>query len=135
MERFKTSKRLRPAGGDFAVIGLVALLAVVIWLLLMTGAPGNGKYLRIWQDGELIQEIPLSRTGGEQFIELEGRYHNTVVISGETAGFVDSDCPNQDCVDKGMLTRVGDTAVCLPNRTILEIVEHENEADIDAFAG
>ena len=135
MKQFKINRRIKPTGGDFAVMGLLVILAVTIALLLLTGKQGSGKYLQIWQNGELLEEIQLDGSPEERFLELNGKYHNTIVITGSSAGFVDSDCPNQDCVHKGMISQVGESAVCLPNRVVLEITDKEKSADVDAFVG
>lgn len=130
MGRYFVEKRIKPTGGDFFVIGTCVILAVVIAILLLMGtATGKSRRLVISQNGEVIREIELNSSSGEEFIEIDGHYHNVIVVSGSEAGFVDSDCPNQDCVHSGMISKAGQVAACLPNRVILEIKGGENGYD------
>lgn len=129
MKLFSVNKRLKPAGGDIAVISTVIILAIVIAIMIMTGSSSRTKTLRILQDGDVIEEVRLRENDEERIIEIDGKYHNTVIISGGEAGFVESDCPNQDCVNRGMISNVGQSAVCLPNHVVLEIVGDNQEID------
>ena len=130
MKLFTVNKRLKPAGGDIAVVSTVIILAIVIAIFIMTGSGSRTRTLRIWQDGELIEEVRLTDADSERVVEIDGKYHNKIMIGGGEAGFIDSDCPNHDCVNKGMISKVGQSAVCLPNHVVLEVVG--DNAGVDA---
>ena len=47
---------------------------------------------------------------------------------------LESDCPNQDCVHSGVITRAGQSIVCLPARIVIEL--HGGSGDgVDAVLG
>ena len=64
----------------------------------------------------------------DRTIKLDG---NTIVLSGKTAKIADADCRDQVCVRTGILTHVGQAAVCLPHRVVLKLVG-VNDSGIDA---
>ena len=48
--------------------------------------------------------------------------------------FVQADCPDKICEKAGLLTRVGETAVCLPRQTVITVIGGQ-EPEVDAVAG
>ena len=76
---------------------------------------------------------------------LEGNYRGytlTVVPAGDSGALsapnglcvLESDCPNQDCVHSGVITRAGQSIVCLPARIVIEL--HGGSGDgVDAVLG
>lgn len=47
--------------------------------------------------------------------------HVTVLLKKEGAQILSSDCPTQTCVRTGLLTKSGDTAVCVPNQVTVTL--------------
>lgn len=118
--------RSRLKWGDFVIIGTVLLLAAALAAVLAAQAAGGRLYAEVWQDGELIERVPLE-AGTDRVIEVDG--HNTVVLKGRTAAMQSADCRDQVCVRTGTLTRAGQAAVCLPNRVILKLAGEKTEVD------
>ncbi|MDO4270051.1 MAG: NusG domain II-containing protein [Eubacteriales bacterium] len=122
--------RSRMKWGDFVIIGAVLLLAAALAAALLWQAAGDRLYAEVWQDGVLLERVRLS-DNTDRVIEVDG--HNTVVLSGKTARMQTADCRDQVCVRTGTLTRVGQSAVCLPNRVLVKLVGEK--AEVDAIAG
>ena len=113
---------------DAVVTAIVALLAVAVALWF---------YLPKTQSGELTVVIS---TGGEETerVKLNNFTETTVTHNGYTLHITadgsgvrvtDSDCPTQDCVHTGTITRAGQSIVCLPAQVVVHL---EGAASADA---
>ena len=113
---------------DAVVAAIVALLAVAVALWF---------YLPKTQSGELTVVIS---TGGEETerVKLNNITEATVPHNGYTLRITadgsgvrvaDSDCPTQDCVHTGTITRAGQSIVCLPAQVVVHL---EGAASADA---
>ena len=113
---------------DAVVAAIVALLAVAVALWF---------YLPKTQSGELAVVIS---TGGEEAerVKLNNFTETTVTHNGYTLRITadgsgvrvaDSDCPTQDCVHTGTITRAGQSIVCLPAQVVVHL---EGAASADA---
>ena len=64
--------------------------------------------------------MALSGMDKEQVIELDdGTYHLTVRVSADGAYVSHSDCPTQDYVHTGAISRAGQSIVCLPAQVVV----------------
>lgn len=113
---------------DAVVAAIVALLAVAVALWF---------YLPKTQSGELTVVIS---AGGEEtervklnnFTETtvtHNRYTLRITADGSGVRVADSDCPTQDCVHTGTITRAGQSIVCLPAQVVVHL---EGAASADA---
>ncbi|HIX90620.1 MAG TPA: NusG domain II-containing protein [Candidatus Agathobaculum pullicola] len=118
--------RSRLKWGDFVIIGIVLLLAAALTGALAAGTRGDQLYAEVWQDNQLVERVALT-DDTDRTIDLDG--HNVIVLSGKSACMETADCRDQVCVRTGVLTRVGQVAVCLPNRVVLKIVGETSEID------
>jgi len=59
---------------------------------------------------------------------------SVVIAVGGGMAFLSSDCPDQICVRTYAVTRVGQMAVCLPNRVVLTVTGDHSANDVDAVA-
>ena len=93
----------------------VAALLLAGGLLLWRGARPKGAAARITYDGETVLVADLSRDGA--------------------IAFVDATCPDKICEKAGALSRVGETAACLPRKTVVTVISAPEEREADAIAG
>ena len=103
--------------GDIAAVVLVIALAVAAACFLPVLTAKDGAFAQIWQDGQLVREVPLSV---DQTFQIRGDYTNTVTVSDGAIAVTHSDCPTNDCVHMGWL-RDGGAIVCLPNRVEIRL--------------
>ena len=52
-----------------------------------------------------------------------------IELDKDGAHFVSSPCPDRICVNKGIIKRAGDSAVCLPQRVSVRIEGGDSEID------
>lgn len=113
---------------DALVALIIALLAVVaaLWFYLPRSQSGQLTVV-ISVAGEETRRVPLSDftettvTGGSYTLRVGTRDGGVAVT--------DSDCPTQDCVHTGTITRAGQSIVCLPAQVVVHL---EGAASADA---
>ena len=110
----------------------VAALLLAGGLLLWRGARPKGAAARITYDGETVLVADQSRDGEfalEQDPTVRFRVQNGAIA------FVDATCPDKICEKAGALSRVGETAACLPRKTVVTVISAPEEREADAIAG
>ena len=107
--------KLHPTGWDglaaLAVVVLAVACAAVVW-----GGQGTGENLTavVSVDGEEVERINLESEEGIR--SYSGHGYTLPGVRVEHA-----DCPTQDCVHTGIITRAGQSFVCLPARIIIRL--------------
>lgn len=111
------------------IIGFTVLI-VVCGILWMTGGYDNGSLVGIYQDGELLYEIDLSKViePYELTVEYNGN-KNIILVEHNDISVIDADCPDHVCIEHGSL---GDKTpiVCLPNRLVIEWINDKGKMDV-----
>ncbi len=118
------------------IAGILLLLTLIsiLWILISQGrSPDVSKAaltVRIWQDGAVVQEIPLRDVKEPMDITFSTRNggYNIVHITPEGASVVAASCPDHICVKAGAIHNSALPIVCLPNKLIVTIAE-ERESD------
>lgn len=110
----KNKFNLRKA--DFIILTAVILTAVILFLFT-SGA--SAVTAQILVDGNTVHEILLPSVK-ETYVFCPGNGVE-IEISQEYVRFLSSDCSGKDCVNCGKLTRAGETAVCIPNKTLIRL--------------
>lgn len=111
--------RLQFQKGDLLAIGLVLLLAVLVFVLFLPGKENSGSRVELYRDGELVASYLLTEP---REVLLEGEYTNVITIRDGRAAITSSDCPGEDCVASGWIDQAGRSIVCLPNGVEVRIV-------------
>lgn len=112
---------------DALVALIIALLAVVaaLWFYLPRSQSGQLTVV-ISVAGEETRRVPLSDftettvTGGSYTLRVSTRDGGVAVT--------DSDCPTQDCVHTGVITRAGQSIVCLPAQAVVHLEGSASDA-------
>ena len=71
-------------------------------------------------DGQKLDRLPLAQFGTHTY--ANNGYTLTVTAVGGAVSVTQSDCPGQDCVHSGAVSRAGQSIVCLPARIVVELV-------------
>lgn len=133
MKRFP---KLRPCGWDGLIVLAVALLALFCGATVWGGQEEAQELtVVISVDGEEVE-----RCGLDEFSDAEHSYTNNgytlrVALAAELlpdrhgVQVTASDCPTQDCVHTGTITRGGQSIVCLPARVVIELEGSSGSGD------
>ena len=137
----RSSPKLKPGIWDALVALIVLVMAVGCAFAVWSGDSGSGGEL------EAVVRMDADGTDTEIRMRLDGlnRVERTVTSNGytlqivltETEAWVEaSDCPTQDCVHTGRISRNGQSIVCLPARVIVQLVGGDGgDPGVDAVVG
>ena len=132
----RRSPELRTGLWDGAVVLAVVLLAAACALALWGRGGGSALTAVISVDGTETERIALAGLPETERV-VESRGYTLHIHLTETAVWVESsDCPTQDCVRTGHISRGGQSIVCLPARVIVSLEGGEPaESGVDAVIG
>ncbi|MGN0543151.1 MAG: NusG domain II-containing protein [Acutalibacteraceae bacterium] len=112
--------------GDIAVIAVILAAAAIFAVLVRLG--GENPRAVITVDGETVETIDLSQVKEKIIIRPETVPEVVITAENGEIWFEQAECEDKLCVKAGRLSRRGDTAACLPAKTVITITG----ADVDA---
>lgn len=116
--------------GDFVAVAFVFLCALALSAgLWMHRGQSDAVMAQIYQDGKLIEEIPLT---GNRTLTVTGSYTNVITVADGKIAVTSTDCPGEDCRHTGWIHVAGGSIVCLPNRVEIRLV---GDGGVDAVVG
>lgn len=112
--------------GDIAVIAAVLLAAAVF--MFWSSSKTQAVQAVITVDGEVVKTVDLGNI--REKITFIPATDLRVVIAAENGEirFESAECEDKLCVGCGNLSKHGDTAVCLPSKTVITVTG----SDVDA---
>ncbi len=117
---------------DLFVILFVALASVVLFMSL-SHKGGEEPVAEISVKGDKVKTIVLSDVKEPYTLTFEGAQ---ILVSPEGVSFESSPCNDKICVRCGVISKVGESAVCLPQRVSVRIVSSDRDSGlVDAVAG
>ena len=129
-----TSPKLRPGIWDALVALTVAVLAVACAWTVWGGQDESGALAAVVSvDGVETERLALEEA--ERTIQAGG-YTLRLRLTETEVWVESSDCPTQDCVHTGHISRSGQSIVCLPARVIVRLEGGETvDTGVDAVIG
>ncbi len=105
------------------LVCIILLFAVLACILFLIMPKPSATKARLSIDGKVVKEFDLRTQEG--FTENFSSYGANITIQVENGKIrvLESDCPDKICVHTGFIENFTQTAVCLPNKAILEIIE------------
>ncbi len=119
----KSSPKLRPCLWDGLVVLLVVALAAACALAVWSRGNDAGDLTAVVTvDGVETERVPLKDfPDGERTYSGNGYTLHVRLADGPGLYVAEADCPTQDCVHTGTITRAGQSIVCLPARIIIRL--------------
>ena len=111
--------------GDLVILAAVLFLSGLFYLPFLFS--GKGRTAEILEDGKVVKRVSLSGEREDEIFEIRG---SRILVSDGRIGYLESDCPNHDCVRAGMLEKAGSTASCIPNRTMIRVLPQGQDSDV-----
>ena len=112
----------------------IIILLILLCIFLFAGSIGLIYYryqentssdfiAYIYQDGNLLYEIPLQDIVDSYTLVIEGENHcrNTIEIKTGSIGIISATCPDKICVNQGFIHTSLLPITCLPNRVVIEL--------------
>lgn len=111
--------------GDVAVIAVVLAVAGIFALWQFFSSEKLTAVVMV--DGEIIETVDLSKNENRVIIPDTDPEVEIAVENGKIY-FKSAECTDKLCVSCGKLDKKGDTAVCLPSKTVVTVTG----SDVDA---
>ena len=112
--------------GDIIIIVCALVLCALLFLPRALHKDGD-LIAKIYENGELTKEINLSSVTQSYEIKINGA---VLLIENGSVSYKEADCPDKTCVGFGSLTKAGDTASCVPNRTVVTVTKKKSNSKI-----
>lgn len=109
------------------LIILIVISSIVSLIFLYFSSISADNYVAsIYQDGTLIQRIPLDQNTPSYSFEITGNnsntsYYNIIEIRSDSIGITDANCPDKLCVEQGFIHNSLLPITCLPNHLVIQI--------------
>jgi hypothetical protein len=123
--------------GDLMLIGIVIAVVIVSYSgmrIIRRYSTGTARVAVIQQGSEVIKRIDLDKVQGSMRLDVSNEFYEIILVEDGRIRFEKADCPDQRCVKTGWLSELGNTAVCLPNKTMITIIgEDDDEVDVGTY--
>lgn len=113
--------------GDLAVIAAVAAVAALLFAWRAAGDTENLTAV-ITVNGETVQTVDLATVSERTEYRIDTTPEVLIVAENSAIYFEEAGCEDKLCIACGKLNQKGDTAVCLPARTVITV----GQAQVDA---
>lgn len=133
----RQSPKLKPNLWDALVVLAVVLLAAATAGTVWQGSGNSGPLtVVVSADGrEIDRFLPGDLTDAPRTYVHSG-VTLTLAADGNGIRVLSSDCPTQDCVHTGTISRSGQSIVCLPGRIVIQLTGGTADpAAVDAVIG
>lgn len=121
MTTSSSQPKLRPTPWDALVVLAVLALAAAVVVAFYGGKAGGRLTAVVTDHGTQVARVALDTLSAPKTIEVEGDYPLTVAVTGDGVYVSHADCPTQDCVHTGVITRAGQSIVCLPAQVVIHL--------------
>ncbi|KGH33701.1 NusG domain II-containing protein [Lactococcus cremoris] len=113
---------------DFVIIFVLFLASFSTIFLFATGSTGAKAELRI--SGKVIKTFDLKKNQTWTYRAKYGDYNKIEVKNGEIA-VVEANCKDQIDVQRGFISKTGETIVCLPHNLVIEVMSGQKDEQVD----
>lgn len=113
------SRKIITKNGAISVLLLVIILAAVFIFKNYNNKKRTQLRLSVTVSGREEINVPLKANTLEKDYVLSNNM--VITVKGNNVWIKKSDCKNRICVHSGVLSKSGDTAVCVPNKTVISI--------------
>ena len=117
----KRSPELKPRFWDGLVVLTVLALAAAAALTVWPSGSDNALTVVVTADGQELDRFAPAELAAGPRTYTHNCYTLTVTASEDGLRVSEADCPTQDCVHTGTISRSGQSIVCLPARIIIQL--------------
>ena len=130
MSSARSKPDLKPKPMDALVVIIVVAFAVMTAAFVYGQNRGETLTATVKHRGQVAAQVALSTLTEEKKITIDGQYHLTVTLTKDGVSVTESDCPGQDCVHTGCITRAGQSIVCLPEQVVVTLEGKTSAPDV-----
>ena len=103
------------------LLAILVFVAGIFWYRSQQ-KPAKGNWAVVTVDGQEVARYDLSVSEESQHVDLSPYgVEIELEVAHHEIRFVHSDCPDKICVNTGFVSQEFQSAVCLPNKTVVSI--------------
>ncbi len=106
------------------LLGITVVIIAIASLLCIVLHTSSGEVIAdIYQNGDLLDSIPLSSVEESYSFVVEGDNGacNEIEVRPGSIGIVSANCPDKLCVHQGFISNSLLPVTCLPNRLVIKV--------------
>ncbi len=111
------------------IVVIAAIIAFALIFGILSKSETDKAIAKITVDGKIYTQIDLSSVKEKTVIVPSDNYNVIIVAENGEIRFENSDCADKLCINAGNLKDCGDIAVCIPCKTVIEIIN----SDVDTI--
>ena len=101
---------------------ILAVLAVCgVWIILQHRPAVSGNLAEVRISDQTVLRLPLNQDCRHE-LTGSGGIHLVVAVHDGSVYVERSECPDKICVHRGRISQEGDRIICMPARTVIEII-------------
>lgn len=109
---------------------LLGLVPAVLYFTERNTVSPAFDTVEIVRDGTVIETIDLAKENGRRTLTIPyGDHYNTLLIENHTIRMLEADCPDQICVEMGVLQKGHPPIVCLPHHLAVRYANQDRTVD------
>lgn len=121
-------KMIKKYKNDIILLGIIIIVALVA-IVVVNVTKKQGTYVVVIYDQKEVAKYSI-KDDIEIKLTYEENKYNTLVIKDEKVYILDASCKDHICVKHHKISMIGETIVCLPNKTVVKIIGNDNEIDV-----
>ena len=114
---------------DLVLIAALLLAGGGLWLAHSRAAAGVTAVVLV--KGQEERRVDLTRVEAPYEIQLETDPAVTLAVAPNAVWFSEADCRDKLCMKTGKLTKVNDSATCLPARVTVRLIGEPSDSSVD----
>ena len=122
-------KLIRPL--DLVLIAALLLTGGGLWLARSRAPAGVTAVVLV--KGEEVRRVDLTKVDRPYPIVLDTSPAVTLAVEPGAIRFAEASCRDKLCVKTGKLTKVNDSAACLPARVTVRLIGEADGSDVDVI--
>lgn len=109
---------------------LILVMAACLLYLMAVQNSSESCIADIYQNGQLIQSIPLDQVSEPYTLEIEGENgcYNRIEVRLGSIGVISADCPDLLCAKQGFIHTHTIPITCLPNKLVIRLRPADHSA-------
>lgn len=112
------------------IIIILALFCASFSVLFLLPHNSSGTKVQLCVQGKVIKTFDLSKNQRWTYRSEDGDYNEIEIKDGAIA-VVKASCRDQIDVQRGFISKVNDTIVCLPHDLVIQIIGDQSESGVD----
>jgi len=115
--------------GDVIII-LSAIIIILILLIPRMTSKSDNLIAEIYENGKLTHSVKLNDIDKPYEISING---GKVRLEKNAISYIEANCKDKTCISFGKLTKAGDTASCVPNKTVIVLKGNKKSIDVITY--